>query len=118
MSAAWAEFIVDAAGVGWLVFDGLPSRDPLGRAISLGLAELVGPALRGVPNMIAGAECASDKLLGYPITHFKPDGVAVCWIAIEAVTIVSGTSGSQNVRALSGSEVGVDPAVDEHHRLG
>src|SRR5712671_1270193 len=58
MSAAWAVFVVDAAGVGWLVFDGLPSRDPLGRAISLGLAELVGPALRGVPNMIAGAECA------------------------------------------------------------
>jgi len=45
ISAAWAVFVVDAAGVGWLAFDGLSSSDPLGRAISIGIAELVGALL-------------------------------------------------------------------------
>ena len=43
--AAWAVFVVDAAGVCWLTPDGLSSRDALGRAISLGIAELVGAPL-------------------------------------------------------------------------
>jgi len=43
--AAWAVFLADVAGVGWLTLDGLSSRDPLGRAISLGIAELVGAPL-------------------------------------------------------------------------
>jgi hypothetical protein len=37
--AAWVVFLADAAGVGWLTLDGLSSRDPLERAISLGIAD-------------------------------------------------------------------------------
>jgi hypothetical protein len=39
LCAAWAVFLADAAGVGWLTLDGLSSRDPLERAISLGIAD-------------------------------------------------------------------------------
>jgi hypothetical protein len=39
--AAWIVFLVDAAGIAWLGIEGWLSGDPLGRAIALGVAELM-----------------------------------------------------------------------------
>lgn len=38
--AAWVVFLIDAAGVSWLTFNGWLADDPLGRSIALGVATL------------------------------------------------------------------------------
>ena len=43
--AAWATFLIDAAGVAWLTIVGWLDQDPLGRSIAFGVATLFAAAL-------------------------------------------------------------------------
>ena len=74
--AAWAIFLIDAAGVAWLAVGGLLADDPWGRNIALAVAMLM-----------AGPLALLLVILGLSTWRRSPTGLWIC-LALGTVPII------------------------------
>lgn len=61
--AAWAVFLVDAAGIGLLALSGLSTTDQLGRSIALGVAGLIAVPLAVLLIALAASTWFRSRLV-------------------------------------------------------